>query len=393
MPGAAEMRIGLLIDSLVGGGAERMALNFAEKFRDLGHEAHLFILRNDIQHDAGDIPVHIVTETDQLVAWRPLNKWLLAQALRRAVARVEAGSGPFDFFISNAEDMDRLSRMAGLPWVLIRYRNSLREYIAAKVGTTTGLKRRVRSWRWTRKFRGIYGGRHIVAISKEMARELTEDCGIRPASMTTIYNPFNFERIRALADEPAPDLPNEPYIIYVARFCARKDQETLLRAYVQAGVTQPLVLLGGTTSPHEEAYKAHIERLIGELGLTGKVIIPGFRTNPYPWIKHAALFAMSSRSEGLPLVLVEALVLGVPVVSTDCPTGPDEILVGEFARFLSPVGDPAALAANIRQALLAYPASDDSLIAKFSDDVAIDHYLTHFATLSGKEPSPAAHRS
>lgn len=384
------MRIGLLIDSLVGGGAERMTLNFSEKLRALGHDAHLFILRNEVQHDTGQETVHVVSETGELSRWRPLNKWLLARALRRAVDQVEADGKPFDFFISNAEEMDKLSKMAGLPWTLIRYRNSLRQYINAKIGKTTGLKRRIRSWRWTRKFRRIYGNRHIVSISTAMARELTEDCGIRPASISTIYNPFNFERIRRLADEPADDLPAAPYIIYVARFCKRKDQETLLRAYAQANVSPRLVLLGGTTSPEEHAYKAGIERLIDDLDLTGKVILPGFRTNPYPWIKHAALFAMSSRSEGLPLVLVEALVLGVPVVSTACPTGPDEILVGNIARYLSPVGDAAKLAENIRQALQSYPAIDDALLAKFRDEVAIEEYLAHFAHLSGKPTSSAA---
>jgi glycosyltransferase involved in cell wall biosynthesis len=387
------MRIGLLIDSLVGGGAERMALNFAEKFRDLGHDAHLFILKNEIDHDPRGVPVHAVSETGRLSSLRPLNKWLLARALRRSVAAIEADGQRFDFFISNAEDMDRISAQAGLPWVFIRYRNSLLLFIQAKIGRATGLKRRVRTWRWFRKFRKILGGRHIVAISRAMERELVQDCGIRPASITTIYNPFNFQRIRDLAAEPAPDLPQEPYIIYVARYCSRKDQETLIRAYAQANLTEKLVLLGGTTSPQEEDYKRRIEALIGELGLSGRVLLPGFRSNPYPWIKHAALFAMSSRSEGLPLVLVESLILGTPVVSSDCPTGPDEILLGEFAPFLSPVGDAAHLAENMRRALRGYPAIPESLLAKFRDEVAIAAYLTHYETLSGRRGSAAAMRS
>jgi glycosyltransferase involved in cell wall biosynthesis len=387
------MRIGLLLDSLVGGGAERMALNFAEKFRDLGHDAHLFILRNEVEHDVGNVPVHVVSETARLSSWRPLNKLLLARALRCSIAQVEADGRKFDFFISNAEDMDKLSRLARLPWVFIRYRNSLREYLLAKIGNTTGLKRRIRTLRWTRKFRHLYGGRHMIAISTAMEKELLEDCGIRPATITTIYNPFNFERIRQLSIEPTPDLPGEPYLIYVARFCARKDQETLLRAYAKAQVMQPLVLLGGTTSPQEEEYKRRIERLVTELGLEKKVIIPGFRTNPYPWMKGASLFVMSSRSEGLPLVLVESLVLGVPVVSTDCPTGPDEILTGEFSRFLSPVGDAEAMAKNICEALRNYPRIDDTLLAHFRDEVAIGHYLAHYEKLSGKQCGSAPRRS
>lgn len=377
------MRIGLLIDSLVGGGAERMALNFAEGFRDLGHEAHLFILRNEVEHDPQGVPLHAVSENGQLSRWRPLNKFLLASALRQAVAQVEADGKAFDFFISNAEDMDRISRLAGLPWVFIRYRNSLREYIQAKIGDSRGLKRHIRSWRWLRKFQHIYGGRHIVAISTEMERELLVDCGIRPRSITTIYNPFNFARIRDKAKEQADDLPGEPYVLYVARFCARKDQETLLRAYAASGITLPLVLLGGTTSPEEVQYKQHIETLIDELQLAGRVLIPGFRTNPYPWIQHAALFAMSSRSEGLPLVLVESLVLGTPAISTDCPTGPSEVLTGNLARFLSPVGNVDALAGNLRAALSNYPPIGAAHIGRFAAENTIRAYIAHFQSLAG----------
>lgn len=381
------MRIGLLLDSLVGGGAERMALNFAEKFIELGHDAHLFILKNEIEHDPRGIPVHALSETGRLSDSRLINKWLLARALRRAVAGIEADGRRFDFFISNAEDMDRISGIARLPYVFIRYRNSLVQFIQAKIGKATGFKRRSRAWRWSRKFRAIYGGRHIVAISREMERELLHDCGIRPASITTIYNPFNFARIRALAAEPTPDLPGRPYIVYVARYSVRKDQETLVRAYAEAAVPHQLVLLGGTTSPREEEYKRHIEALVEELGLAGRVLMPGFRTNPYPWVKHAALFAMSSRSEGLPLVLVESLILGVPVVSTDCPTGPNEILLGDLARFLSPVGDVAALARNIRAALAAYPEVDEAILARFRDDFAINQYLAQYAKIASRAPT------
>jgi len=378
-----RLRVGLLVDTLVGGGAERMSLTFAECFRAMGHDAHVILLRDVVEHDTRGVPVHALSDTARLHALRPLNKLMLARRLRQTVRRIEADGKPFDFFISNAEDMDRISAMARLPTVFIRYRNSLLLFLRAKVGNATGVKRYIRAWRWMRKFRRIYGGRHIVAISKAMERELVQDCGIEPASITTIYNPFDFERIRALAQEPVADLPTQPYILYVARMSGRKDQETLIRAYAEARLPHLLVLLGGTTSAKEEAYRKHIETLIAELGLGGRVLMPGFRANPYPWIRHAALFALSSRSEGLPLVLVEALILGTPVVSTDCPTGPGEILAGDLARFLSPVGDVPALAANLRAALAGYPKIDPALLERFRDDYAINRYLAHFRRITG----------
>lgn len=368
------MRVGLLIDSLVGGGAERVALNFADTFRRSGHEAYLFIVRDEVEHDTGSVPVRALSPTGQLSRLRPLNKIRLAQRLKAEISGIEADGKCFDFFISNSEDMDRLAGMAKLPRVFIRYRNSMALFLQAKLGDSRGLKRWQRNVRWSNKFRRIYGGHHIVTVSNALRRELLEVMKIRPASIHTIYNPFDFANLRALAAEPA-DLPKRPYIVYVARFCRRKNQELLLRAYAKATVSQNLVLLGGTTSPSEERYLEQMRTLITELGLCGRVIIPGFATNPYPWIKNADLFAMSSDSEGLPTVLIESLVLGTPVVSTDCPTGPSEILVDDLAPFLSPVGDVDALAANINRALASYPTIEERHVAPFEATHSVGQYI------------------
>jgi glycosyltransferase involved in cell wall biosynthesis len=369
-------RIGLLVDSLIGGGAERVALNFAENFTALGHDVHVFIVRDEIEHETGNLPIHALSADGRLAGIRPLNKLLLARRLRQVVASIEADGKPFDFFISNAEDADRISGIARLPNVFVRYRNSMMHFLGCKLGDKTGLKRAVRRFRWLRKFRRIYGGRHIVAITEAMKRELLEDMGIRPASMAVIYNPFDFEALRQRAEEPAP-LPTQPYIVYSARIGGRKDQELLIRAWREADVPHQLVLVGGTTDEKEEGYLRHLKALVRELGVEDRVVFAGFQKNPYPWVKGAALFAMSSNSEGLPTVLIESLILRTPVVSTDCPTGPSEILTGEFARFLSPVGDVSALARNIRDALEAYPPIDDAFLAKFRNDYAIRRYLEH----------------
>jgi glycosyltransferase involved in cell wall biosynthesis len=376
-PNLGKKRIGLLVDSLIGGGAERVALNFAEKFTALGHDVHVFIVRNEIEHDTGDMRIHALSENGKLVKSRPLNKLLLARRLRQEVAAIEADGKPFDFFISNAEEMDRLSGIARLPYVFIRYRNSMLHFLGCKIGNKTGLKRAIRHFRWLGKFRRIYSGRHIVAITEAMKRELLEEVGLRPASITVIYNPFDFDTLRKLGEEAAP-VPNEPYIVYAARIGGRKNQELLVRAYVESGVPHKLVLVGGTTDEKEERYLEHLKTLIRKLGGEDRIIFTGFQKNPYPWVKHAALFAMASESEGLPTVLIESLILGTPVVSTDCPTGPSEILTGEFAEFLSPVGDVAALARNIRKALESYPPINDSFLARFRNDYAIERYLEHF---------------
>jgi glycosyltransferase involved in cell wall biosynthesis len=375
-----KLRVGLLVDSLIGGGAERIALNFSEKLIQLGHDAHVIILRNEIEHDTRAVPVHALSESGQLSRHRPINKFLLARRLRAVTRDICHDGRPFDFFISNSEDMDRLSRQAGLRYVFIRYRNSMLHFIAAKIGHASGLKRHIRRFRWFRKFRRIYGDRHIVTVSRALERELVEDVKLLPRSIRTIYNPFSFERIRSLS-EAKTELPERPYIIYVARISARKCQTDLVRAYARSGLPHLLVLLGGTTDEGERRYQAELEGLIAELGLQDRVLLPGFASNPYPWIKHAELFAMSSLSEGLPTVLIESLILGTPVVSTDCPTGPAEILTGELAQFLSPLHDIDALSANMARALASYPRIDEASLECFTDDYAISQYLDHYRAL------------
>ncbi len=375
-PASGNKRIGLLVDSLVGGGAERIALNFADSFTALGHDVHVFIIRNEVEHDIGSHRIHALSETGVLAKSRPLNKFLLARRLRQIIAAIEADGKPFDFFISNAEDMDRLSGIARLPNVFIRYRNSMLHFLGCKIGNKTGFKRAIRQFRWLRKFRRIYGGRHIVAITEAMKKELLERVGLKPASLAVIYNPFDFAGLRRRAEEPAP-VPQTPYIVYSARISGRKNQALLIRAWLESGVPHQLVLVGGTTDEKEEAYLAELKDLVRKLGVEERVTFTGFQKNPYPWVKHAALFAMSSDSEGLPTVLIESLILGTPVVSTDCPTGPSEILTGQFAEYLSPVGDVSALARNIRKALDAYPAIDDEFLGRFRNDYAIGRYLAH----------------
>lgn len=376
----SQKRIGLLIDSLIGGGAERVVLNFAEKFSALGHDVHVIIVKNEVEHvvTGAAYQVHALSEDGTLARGRWLNKRRLAARLKALVAGLEADGKRFDFFTSNAEDMDRLSLMAGLPNVFIRYRNSMKVYLEHKIAHRSAWKRAVRRLRWTGKFRRIYRGRHIVTVSEALQREIVEQVGIKPRSITTIYNPFDFDRLRERAEEPA-DLPAEPYILYAAKFENRKRQDVLLRAYASLDVPYKLVLLGGVYTESDHRWLADMEALIDQLGIRDKVIIPGFRKNPYPWMKHARLFAMSSDSEGLPTVLIESLILGTPVVSTDCPTGPSEILTGDFARFLSPVGDADTLARNIAAALERYPTIDEPLLERFRADYSIGRYLEHCA--------------
>jgi glycosyltransferase involved in cell wall biosynthesis len=135
-----------------------------------------------------------------------------------------------------------------------------------------------------------------------------------------------------------------------------------------------------------------LEHLAARLGIAEDFALPGFVQNPYPYLKRAAVFVLSSRWEGLPTVLVEALALGTPVVSTDCPSGPREILAdGKWGR-LVPVGDAGKLAEAILETLRQPKTTvDKQSLLRFTVDYAVEEYAKvlglHFDARQGDDSS------
>jgi glycosyltransferase involved in cell wall biosynthesis len=126
-------------------------------------------------------------------------------------------------------------------------------------------------------------------------------------------------------------------------------------------------------------------RLAASLGVAAEVELPGFISEPYPYLAHADLFAFSSRWEGLGFVLIEALALGTPVVSTDCPSGPREILAdGRFGRLVA-VGDDEAFAEAMRQTLDAPPAGD--LLRAAAEPYGVERAITAYLSVMGLPPT------
>ena len=216
----------------------------------------------------------------------------------------------------------------------------------------------------------------IVAISDGVADSLVEDLGVPREKIERIYNPATRPEIEALAGEN-PDHswlsePSSPVFLSVGRLDQVKDFTTLLRAFHRVSKSRParLIILG------EGPQRKQLEGFITRNGLAEKVSLPGWVPNPYAYMSRASVFVVSSKYEGLSLVLIEALACGCPVVSTDCPSGPAEILCsGEFGP-LVPVGDDAALAAAMEH-LLDNPPESTVLRARaqdFSAEACVEHY-------------------
>ena len=222
----------------------------------------------------------------------------------------------------------------------------------------------------------------VVAVSRGVAEDLSSMTGLPLNKIKVIYNPVITPELFAKAEEPVDHpwfRPGEPPVILgVGRLTAAKDFPTLIRAFALVHKERParLMILG------EGEDRPELEALVRELGLEQDVALPGFVENPYKYMKRAAVFVLSSRWEGLPTVLIEALALGTPVVSTDCPSGPREILKGGECGLLVPPGDPKKLAEGILR-ILTDKALACELAEKgrrratdFTVDKAVEQYLT-----------------
>ncbi len=220
----------------------------------------------------------------------------------------------------------------------------------------------------------------IVAVSRGAADDLARTTGLPRSRIEVVYNPVItpaiLDRARQPVEHPwyAPGGP--PVILGVGRLTRQKDFFTLVRAFAELRRRRcaRLIILG------EGEDRPALEALIAEMGLQDDVLLPGFDNAP-AYMARSALFALSSVWEGLPTVLIEALAVGTPVVSTDCPSGPREILQEGRLGALVPIGDPPALANAMDRALdhTDAPLPPDALAA-FTLDAAVDHYLRLIAS-------------
>jgi glycosyltransferase involved in cell wall biosynthesis len=334
----------IYLPGLDAGGAERSHINLAPDLMARGVDVTFLVHR--LQGPLVDsIPpgVRLVS----LECSRTLSAfWPLARFLKAARP---------DVLISNLGHNNIMAIWAA---AIARSRTRI---VATQHNTLSSECRAGRGWRFAslplmyRWFLGRADG--IIAVSNGVADDLERVTGIDRERITVIYNPVITRDCESLMEEPAahPWLTDggPPVVLGVGRLIEQKDFQTLMEAF--ADVTRKcdarLILLG------EGPLRAKLAAAAVSLGIADQVSMPGFQRNPLPFMRRAALLVMSSRYEGFGNVLVEALACGTPVVSTDCPSGPSEILDdGRFGK-LVPVGDRRAMAEAILETFSAPPPS------------------------------------
>jgi glycosyltransferase involved in cell wall biosynthesis len=332
------MRIALLVPTMETGGVERVFVNLASGLRECGAQVDLVVGRAGgpmTRFVPRDVQVFDL-ESDRMLKSVPrLAKYLRTRKPEALIA-----------------GMTQSSAAAVLARALIRGKTKIvateHNMMSWSVANHSQLKYRLMP-RWGRL--AFQSADHVVAVSAGLVDDLSAQTGISPDRFRVIYNPVISDALYAAAAEPLEhpwfQSGQPPVILAVGRLDRQKDFPMLIRAFRYIRDRRParLVILG------EGSDRSRIENVVHELRLNEDVALPGSEPNPYRFMKRAAAFALSSESEGFGVVLVEALALGLPVVSTNCTSGPAEILCdGEYGA-LVPTGDHEAMARALLRTL------------------------------------------
>lgn len=249
------------------------------------------------------------------------------------------------------------------------------------------MKRRQKTWRWryvSPLLRNAYmEAKAIVAVSNGVAKDLKSTLNLPSDKIKVVYNPIIdkdfFARMNESIEHPWLTNRTNPVLLNVARMDQMKDQQTLLKAFALARERREiyLILLGSGRE------FAQLQDTANKLNISRYVDMPGYKNNPLPYMVHADALVHTSRHEGFGNVLVEALGCGCPVISTDCYSGPAEILENGLYGKLVPVGDHEAVCKAILETLDSPPHKEKlrSRACEFSSQKTADEYLNIYSNM------------
>ena len=368
------MKVALFLPNMAGGGAERVFALLAEGLAERGIDTEVVLVQAIGPHlaaVAAAVPV-----IDLHVSATRYSLLPLARYLRRRRPDV----------------MVTALGHANIIAVWARWLARVRTVVVITHHLSLPPKRSSPGARWWAGLRSRFypWADAIVAVSRDMAVELATGIGVPRDRIDVILNPVITPDLAAQADAPLEHpwfaRGQPPVLIGIGRLVRQKDFQTLIRAFALVRQQRParLMILG------EGEERPELEAVARELGVSDDVAMPGFVANPYPYLKGSTAFVLSSLYEGLPTVLIEALALGTPVVSTDCRSGPREILEDGGLGRLVPVGDANALADAINATLDEQPTPVAAeRLHEYRQADAVENYVRLFARLIAARRGPA----
>ena len=359
------MKIKFYVESFLVGGIEKVLLQYLKNIDRINNEVTLIIgyKQDELEKLKNDIPNNIKVE------------YVLADDMYCALKKKKA--------IGKLSKLEKL-KMEGTSWLRkIKIGSRLKELISSDdvivdfdMTLSPFMKefknRKVTFCHFSLKnyHRGIerrlkkLGNRlnnydKIIVISDDMKKEAIEIFPFLENKLVRIYNSFNFEEIYKLANEEIEKELNEKYILAIGRLEeTQKDFTTLIKAYSKIcnEIDEKLYIIG------DGRHKEQLKNLVKELKIENKVRFLGFRKNPYPYLKRANIFVHSSKFEGLPTVIIEAMILKKMIIATNCPTGPKELLDNGKNGILVEVGNIYEIADSLKKILFNKELEKDYLV-------------------------------
>jgi glycosyltransferase involved in cell wall biosynthesis len=366
--------VSIVLPNLQGGGAERVALYLANYWAEQGMQLEFVLMeaRGELMELVDPrIPIHSLKASRIRGSILPLRTYFAER--KPAVAWV--GLWP-------------LTSAAILAWQLAGRPGSLFTTDHTNLSISCLQELKLSPLYLQALLRSTYPlATGVMVVSEGVKRDLCRLVAFADERVKVIYNPVARGLVNPAPVDPAvrqqlwgPGFKH--HVLAVGSFKTQKNFPLLLRAFAQLphSLNAKLTILG------EGLLRPELEALIQELGAEDRVALPGFALDPSSWFRSADIFVLSSSWEGLPTVMIEALECGVPVVSTDCPSGPTEILDnGRFGR-LVPVGDVTALAAAMQANLL--ESHDHEALRCRAQDFAVpriaDQYLAYFRSMGAQ---------
>lgn len=346
------MKIALVITNLQGGGAEKAFLNIAQLLLERSHQVRIITFESRCDYVLPkNLNNYSLNKSSISKGW--WGRLKLVYRLKKYLLSFNP-----DLIVSTLPFADEITHRIHFKNHWCRIANTLSIEIE-KLRQISPMK----AERRFKRYQNIYNQHALVAVSHGVAQDLRDYFEINSA-IQVIANPFDFKKIKMLASEPLAF--NKSYVLHIGRFASQKRHDILLDAWQLLNVPYQLVLLA---QPEPK-----LEHMIEKRGLRGKVVIAGFQSNPYPWMKNAALVVLSSDHEGLPNVLIESLICGTSIVSTNCPSGPNEVLGEVGKRCLTPVGDVKALAQTIQEHLENPVLAQSIDLSRYRADIVVVQY-------------------